>query len=526
MKIFCDCRYLVFPVSRTACTKRLEFRENGRLLMEMDAALDNIAPDQWMPLPTDLLYGREIDIRVFPDMPLQIGKAETKNAPFSTYLRPAFHFSAAQGWLNDPNGMTWYNGRYHLFYQYNPLGCSWGNMSWGHAESTDLLHWEEKAPALYPDELGMMYSGSAVVDFDNRTGLQAGSEPPLLLYYTAQGGSTHWSAGKLPTQCLAYSTDGGGTFTKYDKNPVVAEITDQTRDPKVIYHAPTGRYIMALYKTGAEYMLLASADLLHWEPLQTIEIPEEWECPDFYPLPLDGDPAREKWVLIGASDRYLVGSFDGYRFTPEQEVRRLHHGNGSYAAQSFFQAAPQDPRRIRIAWNNAAVPAGAAFQGFMNIPCEMSLRQLDGAMQLCAQPVEEVVRLRCDTVPFSAPPLDAGGSFRQPLASTAQDICIEGVPGDDCRLLLSFCGIEMTADFSEGTLSWKQYTAPLTCRGGKFRLRVLLDTASAEVFLDEGQAILVCGALPDANLLYWEAQVLGGQLHSLSGVASSLASIW
>ena len=270
MKIFCDCRYLVFPVSRLACTKRLEFRENGRLLMEMDAALDNLAPDQWMLLPTDLLYGREIDIQSFPEMPLQIGKAEAKNVPFSTFLRPAFHFSAAQGWINDPNGMTWYNGRYHLFYQYNPLGCSWGNMSWGHAESPDLLHWEEKDPALYPDETGMMFSGCAVVDFDNRTGLQAGSEPPLLLYYTAQGGSTHWSAGRLPTQCLAYSIDGGATFTKYDKNPVVAEITDQTRDPKVIYHAPTDRYIMTLYKTGAEYMLFASADLLHWEPLHTI----------------------------------------------------------------------------------------------------------------------------------------------------------------------------------------------------------------------------------------------------------------
>ena len=231
-------------------------------------------------------------------------------------------------------------------------------------------------------------------------------------------------------------------------------------------------------------------------------------------------------MLIGASDRYLVGSFDGYRFAPEQEMRRLHHGNGSYAAQSFFQTAPQDTRRIRIAWNNAAVPAGAAFQGFMNIPCEMTLRQIDGAMQLCAQPVEEVTRLHSDTVPFAVPTLEAGASFRQPLASTAQDINIEGIPSADCRLRLTFCGIEMTANFAAGTLSWKQCTAPLTCRGGKFRLRILLDTASAEIFLDQGQDILVCGALPDANLLYWEVQVLGGQLNSLSGEASSLISIW
>lgn len=132
-------------------------------------------------------------------------------------------------------------------------------------------------------------------------------------------------------------------------------------------------------------------------------------------------------MLIGASDRYLVGSFDGYRFAPEQEMRRLHHGNGSYAAQSFFQTAPQDTRRIRIAWNNAAVPAGAAFQGFMNIPCEMTLRQIDGAMHLCAQPVEEVTRLHSDTVPFAVPMLEAGAGFRQPLASTAQDIHIEGI---------------------------------------------------------------------------------------------------
>lgn len=140
--------------------------------------------------------------------------------------------------------------------------------------------------------------------------------------------------------------------------------------------------------------------------------------------------------------------------------------------------------------------------------------------------MEEVTRLHSDTVPFAAPALETGTGFRQPLASTTQDIRIEGIPSADCRLRLTFCGIEMTADFAAGTLSWKQCTAPLTCRGGKFRLRVLLDTASAEIFLDQGQDILVCGALPDANLLYWEVQVLGGQLNSLSGEASSLISIW
>lgn len=181
-----------------------------------------------------------------------------------------------------------------------------------------------------------MFSGSAVVDFDNRSGLGDGIRPPLLLYYTAAGGASALSAEKKASQCLAYSTDGGLTFRKYEGNPIIPYFAEENRDPKVIYHPETDRYILALFLNKHDYGLFASDNLLDWSLLQVIAIDEDWECPDFYPLPLDGDGTNIKWVLIGAYDRYLVGSFDGYSFRAEQSAGRLHVGNASYAAQSWF----------------------------------------------------------------------------------------------------------------------------------------------------------------------------------------------
>ena len=187
--------------------------------------------------------------------------------------RPQFHFSSRRGWLNDPNGLVYYDGTYHLFYQHNPYGTQWGNMHWGHAVSRDLVHWTEVDIALYPDDMGTMFSGSGIVDAENTSGLRTGADAPLVLLYTAAGGTSARSKGQRFTQCLAYSNDGGKTWSKYDGNPVFDHIVGENRDPKIVWHEPTRQWIMALYLEDQQFTLLGSPDLKQWTRLSDVSIP-------------------------------------------------------------------------------------------------------------------------------------------------------------------------------------------------------------------------------------------------------------
>ena len=227
-----------------------------------------------------------------------------------------------RGWLNDPNGLCYYNGEYHLFFQACPYTTRDSAKHWGHAVSTDLVHWKELGIALYPDALGPMWSGSAVVDWKNTSGFGVDGKPPMVLAYTAAG---------VFAQCVAYSTDGR-TFTKYERNPVVQHISDGNRDPKVIWYEPTQRWVMCLYvgfpadgKNGAQcerntVQFLSSPDLKNWT--KTGEIDGFFECPDLFPLPVDGNANNVKWVLTAANSDYMVGQFDGQTFKPETRKLR------------------------------------------------------------------------------------------------------------------------------------------------------------------------------------------------------------
>lgn len=312
--------------------------------------------------------------------------------------RPQVHFTPAANWINDPNGMVFADGVWHLYYQYNPMGNDWGNMSWGHATSTDLFHWQEQPVAMTPNQYGDIFSGSAIQDKDNVAGFGAGA---ILAFYTASG--------EHQQQCLAYSTDGGMTYTQFEGNPIIPN-TDMPdfRDPKVFYHQESGKYIMALAK-GFDFSIdfWGSDNLKTWKKLSEFRIDNnrcnigQWECPDLIKLPYkDG----EKYVLIvstnpggpvgGSGTMYFVGDFDGTKFTaqPLDYPLWLDGGADNYAGVTWSNA--YEGRSIYIGWMNNWNYAGAVpcnpWRSAMTLPRELQLTELNGAPVVTSKVVDEI----------------------------------------------------------------------------------------------------------------------------------------
>ncbi|MFJ8364288.1 GH32 C-terminal domain-containing protein [Streptomyces sp. NPDC093984] len=244
---------------------------------------------------------------------------------YQEQYRPQFHFTPAQNWMNDPNGLIYYKGQYHLFFQYNPEGNTWGNMSWGHAVSTDLVHWKQLPLAIPQDDQEMIFSGSVVLDKNNSTGFGTKANPPMVAVYTSQQKAT----GKQE-QALAYSTDGGTTWKKYSGNPVLDIDSTNFRDPKVFWYAPTHSWLMAVALSDQRKVsFYSSPDLKKWTHLSDFgpagATGGVWECPDLFPLPVDGNPKKTKWVLVvgtqsiagGTGTQYFTGDFDGKKFTSD-----------------------------------------------------------------------------------------------------------------------------------------------------------------------------------------------------------------
>nr|WP_237389541.1 glycoside hydrolase family 32 protein [Bacillus sp. USDA818B3_A] len=266
--------------------------------------------------------------------------------------RPQFHFSPEEKWMNDPNGMVFFNDEYHLFYQYHPFGTTWGPMHWGHAVSKDLIYWEQLPIALYPDDHGAIFSGSAVVDWNNTSGFFP-EGPGLVAIYTS---ADNYPESDRPRQrqSLAYSKDNGRTWVKYEGNPVLSDlnITDY-RDPKVFWHNETNKWVMVL-ATGQSVTLYISANLKDWEFASEFgnkagSHDGVWECPDLFQLPVDGNENNQKWVMFvsigdnpqfkeGSRTQYFVGQFDGTTFVndnPDEMVLWLDFGRDNYAGVSW-----------------------------------------------------------------------------------------------------------------------------------------------------------------------------------------------
>ena len=478
--------YLVLPTSKEALKTKVYIKSGGELLIDLDVKVDFENPETVFYYNISRFAG--LDVEVTHESGKSFGFSEKAADVIEDGYRPKLHLTAKKGWINDPNGLCFYEGKYHIFFQHNPVGLPWGNMHWGHAVSEDLVIFEEKGDVLYPDELGDMYSGSAIVDTENLLGLKENEHDPLILFYTAAGGNRELSAGKKYTQCIAYSTDGGETFRKWAKNPVVPNIKGCNRDPKVIRVPGSDIYVMALYLDGSEYALLTSKNLSEWKELQRINLPGDNECPDFYPL-FDED-GKMKWVLSGAHDCALIGDFDPERgFTNYGEPQKFGFGK-AYAAQSFNLG--ENLRRIRVAWNRIGNLPTKNFNSELGIPFEVTLR--GGKVRLSpAKEVEEFF-----TKVTAEEKLPSHGISR--VVSNPCYITFELSESEE-PIIIHLFGNELKLDASGILTVNGGDSMPLMISDGRAAFSVIADSVGIEVSDLSGLSYGVFEAVPAGNTL-------------------------
>lgn len=292
--------------------------------------------------------------------------------------RPSIHFTPKTGWMNDPNGLVYQDGIYHGYFQYNPWDVNWDNMSWGHAVSKDLLHWEQCDTAMFPDGDGTIFSGSGIV---NERGMMGLPKDALIYFYTAAGNTNAWSAGKEFTQKIAYSTDGGRTLHKVDE-PVVDTIFYDNRDPKVFWHEESKAYIMVLWLRGAHYAIFRSNNLTDWVESQRLEFPDTWECPDLFCL--KNENGEKCWFFWTADGYYFAGDFDGYTFRSYGERGKAYATKFAYAAQTF---SGTEGEVISVPWLRLPND-GRNFTGALGMPVNFSYVVENGKHQLLQWPVK------------------------------------------------------------------------------------------------------------------------------------------
>jgi sucrose-6-phosphate hydrolase SacC (GH32 family) len=536
--ILIERRFLHLPVQNGAPIRQVRVTAEGEAVRSFEIELAQDEPDFWVACALSPFQGKPARIEVlgedldpaFLEPIVQSDQFPGAAEMYREALRPQLHFSSRRGWHNDPNGLLFYGGKYHLFYQHNPYGVKWGNMHWGHAVSEDLVHWRELGDALYPDELGTAFSGCGVVDWENTSGMQKGKHPPLVCVYTSAGGTSPESAEQPFTQSLFYSADGGETWGVYAGNPVLGHIAGENRDPKVIWHAPSAQWVMALYLDGNDYALYGSPDLKAWTKLCDVVLPDCTECPDFFPLAVDGDPNDARWVFWGANGTYLLGDFDGQSFLPDGSAQRYDWGGNAYAAQTWSDAPGGDPTlggaRIQIVWLRVN-PPGMPFSQQMTVPCELTLRRTPDGVRLCSWPVREIEALRKRSFKHQNLDLAEGENPLKELDADLLDVSVEfkaRAPGP--RLCLSLRGIEMVYDPAAEQLSCQGRSLPLPPVEGRVRLRALLDRCSLEVWGNDGLVTLALGVVPDAVNRSHALSSAGGPTHIVDLQAHSLCSIW
>ena len=532
-KIKVENTYLNLPIKTGVSIRRMSVVADGELIDDFNIELAEGEPDFWAFIDMSRYQGKKAVIQVTqpwdsdPDVLKSIFQSD-KFKDFDTLYRekyrPQFHFPSRRGWNNDPNGLVYYDGEYHLFYQHNPYGWNWGNMHWGHAVSTDLLHWEDFGDAIFPDELGTIFSGSAVVDWENSAGFQTGDEKTIVCFYTSAGSDDAMK--EVPfTQSIAYSTDRGRTLMKYEGNPIIGHVVDSNRDPKVIWNESTKQWVMALYLTKNDYALFASSDLKQWKRVGDIKIPGCSECPDIFQLPVDGDPANTKWVFWGANGSYVLGTFDGTDFKEEGKAIRLFAGGTAYASQSFSDIPQSDGRRIQISWLTGAIP-GMPFNQQMGFPVELTLRTTDDGIWMFALPVKEIEIIHGKKHMWKSLQVKPGENPLSSISGDLFEIHADISVGKSEEFGFNIRGIPVVYNSAKQTLTCQDDSAPMKPKNGRIRLRILVDRASIEIFGNDGRMYMPIGVIPPDDNTSLEVFTKGSAVRINSLDVYELKSIW
>jgi fructan beta-fructosidase len=481
-------------------------------------------------------------------------------------FRPQFHFSPKSNWMNDPNGMVFYAGEYHLFYQYHPFGTTWGPMHWGHAVSKDLIRWDHLPIALAPDEHGAIFSGSAVVDWNDTTGFFNGASGLVAIFTHADNYPD--SDRPRQRQSLAYSTDHGRTWIKYDGNPVLVEesITD-FRDPKVFWHKGTNKWVMIL-AAGNHVRVYTSQDLKTWSfasefGLEAGSHAGVWECPDLFKLSVDGNPNNNKWVMIvsignesayaeGSRTQYFIGDFDGSTFTNEnsdETVLWLDHGRDNYAGVTWSDIPNEDGRRLFLGWMSnwkyANETPTDAWRSAMTLPRELTLIDSPDGVKLVQTPIEELKKIRREKY-----------SWEELIIEPKRNILAD-VLGDKLEIIAEFeldsatefgFRVRISADeetnigydavekslfidrINSGVTNFNEFYpckhgAPLFGKNNRITMQIFVDWSSVEVFGNNGELAITDQIFPNPMSKGLELYSKDGNVKLVSLVIYQLGSI-
>jgi fructan beta-fructosidase len=489
----------------------------------------------------------------------------TANTYYQEPYLPQYHFTPEEKWMNDPNGLVYSDGLYHLFYQYYPADIVWGPMHWGHAVSKDLVFWEHRPIALFPDENGYIFSGSAVFDEENTSGFGTRDDPPLVAVFTYHNADSE-KEGQMDyqTQGIAYSTDNGQHWTKYEANPVLAndEGIRDFRDPKVFWHQQTGQWIMALV-AGDHARFYSSGNLRDWEYLSSFGQDRGahggvWECPDLFPLRVQGGN-DEKWVLIisinpgapngGSGTQYFIGDFDGTTFSSDQQPTRwIDWGTDNYAGVTYNNVPSGE--RIFIGWMSnwayATTTPTESWRSAMTVPRKLSLRKTGETYMLSNEPITDLGTIFSSEINKDFI-IEQGG--KEPVSfdnlnqaqvlfsSRARDFSISftNTVGDTLRLVMdgrrdvflldrSKSGLtEFNPDFAAKTQQMPIDMLP----EGDLNFRILMDWSSVELFLDNGLYAMTSQVFPKENYNQVIIENTGSEPLEINGFEISRAeSIW